>query len=134
MNNSGGKNAIPNFQQAEIYILNRLKHELSPSLSYHGYHHTADVIHAAMQIADAEKISNDDKKLLRIAAAYHDAGFIYLYKGHEEKGCEMAKETLPGFGFSMEQLSIICGMIMATKIPQQPHSMLERIIADADLD
>jgi len=32
-----------------------------------------------------------------------------------------------------EQIEIICGMIMATKIPQQPHTQLEKIIADADL-
>ena len=115
-------------------MLNRLKKELPASLYYHGPHHTLDVMHAAMQIAEAEKITENEKKLLRIAAAYHDAGFIYLYNGHEEKGCEMANETLPGFGFSNEQLSIICGMIMATKIPQQPKALLEKIIADADLD
>jgi uncharacterized protein len=44
------------------------------------------------------------------------------------------KRNLPGFGFTKEQIDIICGMIMATKIPQQPKNLLEEIIADADLD
>ncbi|MFL5811303.1 MAG: HD domain-containing protein, partial [Flavisolibacter sp.] len=122
------------FQKAEAYIFKRLKKELSPTLSYHGYHHTEDVMNAAMQIAEAEKISESDKELLRIAVAFHDAGFIYIYQDHEERGCRMVEETLPSFGFSAAQIQLICGMIRATKIPQRPISHLEQIIADADLD
>src|SRR5690606_41792165 len=33
-----------------------------------------------------------------------------------------------------EQIKKICGMIMATKVPQQPQNHLEEIICDADLD
>lgn len=124
----------PDFQQAEIQILNRLERELNPTLYYHGFHHTKDVIDAAMNIARTENIGEGDVKLLRIAAAYHDAGFIYVYKDHEEKGCEMAGEYLPSHGFSKKQIGKICGMIMATKIPQSPDNKLEEILADADLD
>ena len=122
------------FQKAEAYIFERLQKELSPTLSYHGYHHTEDVMNAAMKIAEAEKISEANKKLLRVAVAFHDAGFIYTYQDHEEKGCRMVEECLPSFGFSAEQIQLICGMIRATKIPQRPTSHLEEIIADADLD
>lgn len=124
----------PDYESAENYILSRLKKELTSSLVYHGYHHTLDVMQAAMQIADEEKVSDKERKLLRIAVAFHDAGFIYVYKDHEEKGCEMAIEILPGYGFSEQHIHIICGMIRATKIPQQPKNKLEQIIADADLD
>jgi hypothetical protein len=37
-------------------------------------------------------------------------------------------------GFTLPEIEIICGMIRATKIPQQPQNKLEEIIADADLD
>jgi len=53
---------------------------------------------------------------------------------HERVSCEIAMEYLPGFGYTPEQLERICGMIMATKIPQTPHNKLEKIICDADLD
>ena len=122
------------FQMAEAYIFKRLQKELSPTLSYHGYHHTEDVMNAAMKLAEAEKISEADKKLLRIAVGFHDPGFIDTYQDHEERGCRMAEENLPSFGFSSEQIQLICGMIRATRIPQKPASHLEEIIADADLD
>ncbi len=41
---------------------------------------------------------------------------------------------LPGFGYRHEQIEMIADMIMATKLPQSPHTLLEAILADADLD
>ena len=118
----------------EKFILQKLENELSGNLTYHGLHHTLDVLNAALEIAKVEKISKAEIKLLRIAVLFHDAGFTRVYKDHEEKGCELAKEILPSFGYSNEEISIICGMIMATKIPQSPKTKLEKIICDADLD
>lgn len=123
-----------NYTAAEEYMLQRLKDELSPSLSYHGVHHTQDVMRAAMHIADDEQLTDADRALLRVAVAFHDAGFLFIYHGHEERGCELAKEILPGYHFSAEQIETVCKMIMSTKIPQDASSLLEEIICDADLD
>ena len=71
---------------------------------------------------------------MRVAIAYHDSGFIEVYKGHELKSCEYARNELPFFEFTDDQIEIICGIIMATKIPQQTNTKLQEIIADADLD
>jgi predicted metal-dependent HD superfamily phosphohydrolase len=122
------------YKKAEQFILARMKKELPSTLFYHGPHHTPDVMNAAMQIVGTEKLTDEEISLLRVAVAFHDAGFIYVYKDHEEKACQMAKEILPAFGFSGKQVEIICGMIEATKTPQRPKNRLEEIIADADLD
>jgi HD superfamily phosphodiesterase len=92
------------------------------------------VLQAAVEIADNEKVSKQDIRLIRIAALLHDSGFITSHKNHEENGCVIARDMLPAFGFSASQIEIICGMIMATKIPQMPQTLLEKIICDADLD
>jgi uncharacterized protein len=42
--------------------------------------------------------------------------------------------VLPDFGFSAAQIATVQGMIMATQLPQSPHTVLEQILADADLD
>lgn len=123
-----------NFKAAEIFIIEKLKAELPDHLYYHGVHHTLDVFHSAIEIAEAEGIHGDDLTLLKTAALFHDSGFLYTYQNHEETGCHIAREQLPDFGYLPEQIDVVCGMIMATKIPQQPHSRLEEIICDADLD
>ena len=122
------------FETIEQIILPRLKKELNPLLIYHNIEHTLDVLDKALLIAKKEGIK--DKKqllLLKTAALYHDSGFIFIYKNHEDKGCEIVRKDLAEF-FTPDELNCICGMIMATKIPQTPHSHLEKIICDEDLD
>lgn len=127
-------NSTPDFDGAENLILRKLKEELPGELSYHNIEHIEDVLQSAVKIAEHEKISREDIQLIRIAALFHDSGFITSPKNHEEIGCSIARATLPSFGFDDHQIEIICGMIMATKIPQTPKTPLEKIICDADLD
>lgn len=134
MSQSQQDKSVVDFERAEVFILSKLQKELSPNLFYHNLDHTRDVLQAAVRIAGFEHISEDQIKLLRIAVLYHDAGFIYVYKNHEEKGCEMVREYLPAFGISKQQADTICGLILATRYPQRPSSQLQQIIADADLD
>lgn len=122
-----------NFNDAETFILLKLKDELPDSLTYHGIHHTLDVLDASVEIAEAEGISGESLIMLKTAALFHDAGFTQTYQGHEAAGCAIAREFLPRFGYNEEQLDLICGMIMATQIPQNPHNILEQILCDADL-
>lgn len=116
------------------HVTEKLK-SLSPVYTYHCYEHTLDVLEQTQRIAKAEGIEDDESYfLLQMASLYHDTGFLFIYGGHEAKGCEIAKEELPHFGVTDLQLEKICGMIMATKIPQSPKNLSEEIICDADLD
>jgi predicted metal-dependent HD superfamily phosphohydrolase len=125
---------MKNFKEVEQHIVGILKRDLPNNLHYHGLHHTIDVLRAAELIGKQEKLSEHEMLLLKVAVLYHDAGFTRVYRNHEEVGCQMAKEDLPGFGFDNNEIDTICGMIMATKIPQNPQNKLEYIIADADLE
>jgi uncharacterized protein len=62
-----------NFEAAKEYIINRLIHELSPKLYYHGLHHTLDVYYSTKQLAAFEHVSDEDLLLLETAALFHDA-------------------------------------------------------------
>jgi len=122
------------FTSIKLPILSRLENELDPRLGYHNLAHTLDVVEQAEVIAKQEKVNDKhDLLLLKTAAVYHDSGFLLVYKNHEEKSCEIASEALKNI-FNEEDNKKICGMIMATKIPQTPHTLLEQIICDADLD
>jgi len=116
-------------------ILFELETFLSEKLTYHGVHHTIDVVQQSLAIAKREGVSNkEDLFLLQVDALYHDSGFLTTYKDHEKESCKKAMQELPLFNFSEAGIIKICGLIQATKIPQQPNNLLEQIIADADLD
>lgn len=116
------------------YFLRRLEKQLSPTLTYHGLHHTLDVINVCDDYIERFKLDPGDAELLMAGAVLHDSGFLETYKAHEEKGVQLAESILPYFGYSAKEIKVVSGLIMATKVPQQPTNMLEKIICDADLD
>jgi uncharacterized protein len=123
------------FQTLKEKILTMLSLHTDPVLTYHTVKHTADVLQSAERIALEEGITNEKKLLLlKVAALYHDTGFLHTYKGHEEKSCEMVRKDLANSDFSAGDINTICSIIMATRIPQSPKTHLEEIICDADLD
>ncbi len=122
------------FEQAKAYISNRMETELPAHLSYHNLAHVLDVYNAAARLATAEGVKGDELTLLLTAAMYHDSGYLVQKKDHESISCNIARESLPRFGYTAEQIETICKIIMATCIPQQPGNLLEKIICDADLD
>jgi len=122
------------YSKARQYILDRMEKELPRDLLYHKLEHSLDVLAAAERIASAEDICGKDLELLKTAALFHDSGFIYQYKCNEKVACEIARQSLPEFGYASGDIEKICGMIMATSIPQGPKNLLEKILCDADLD
>ena len=125
----------PNFERAQYYVRKRMERELPSNLYYHSVDHTfRDVLPAAERFAALEGVIGEPLLLLRTAACYHDIGFVEQYDNHETSSVRIATQALPRFGYGSEQIDIICRIIMATRLPQSPHTLLENIMADADLD
>ncbi|MGB1307584.1 MAG: HD domain-containing protein [Oceanihabitans sp.] len=122
------------FQELYLYIVNILETKLPKHLTYHNTKHTLYVLEKAVYIAAKENINKSDLFLLKTAALLHDIGFINTNINHEEESCKIAKAILKKFSFSENEIEQICSMIMATKIPQKPKTILEKILADADLE
>jgi len=121
------------FEEAYSFLMQKLEDELPPGITYHTARHTKSVIQIAQYLAGKENIDTHNAKILNTAALFHDAGFLKLYKDHEEISCQFAKEFLPGFDYTEEQIKQVCRLIMVTKLPQAPVDELEKIICDADL-
>ncbi len=122
------------FADVKKMMLRKLLKELPDYLTYHSVYHTKDVLKASIRIAKSESIKGEDLTLIKTAAIFHDSGFIYGPKDHEERSCDIARRYLPDYEYSTIQIERICGMIMATKIPQKPQNHLEEVLSDADLD
>ena len=122
------------FEKATNFILKKLDTELPKHLYYHCLEHTEDVCAAAKMLAGKEQLNTYQTQLVLTAACYHDSGFLNSTTQHEALSCQIAAENLPSFKYTQAEIKLICGMILATQIPQNPKNHLEKIIADADLD
>jgi len=140
-----GKGMLPNdafrikfsliqFTDIQEIILDKLEKELPSYLFYHNVKHTVDVVTEVELIGWAEGCSDEEILILKTAGLFHDAGHTVVYDNHEYHGTLIAREMLPAFKYSQEQIDKICEIIMSTKLPPQPTNLLEEIICDSDLD
>lgn len=125
---------MKDFESLEKDVIQRLETELDTTLTYHSAKHTADVIRSTQRLAEHEKVSAEEKDLLKVAALLHDSGFLLSFEEHEAYGAKFAREILPGYGYESDEIEVVCRLIMATRVPQEPKDLLEYIICDADLD
>jgi len=128
------KYALRKFTDLQEIILDRLEKELPGHLYYHNVKHTIDVVTQAELIGLGEGVSDEDILLLKTAALFHDAGHIIGYQDHELKSTHIAREYLPDYKYTPKQIDKICAIIMATQLPPEPKTLLEKIICDSDLD
>jgi adenylate cyclase len=122
------------FTDIQEIILDRLEKELPDNLFYHNVKHTVDVVTEVELIGWGEGCSDEEILLLKTAGLFHDAGHTIAYDNHEFYGTQIAREMLPKYNYTPEQIEIICSVIMATKLPPVPANLLESIICDSDLD
>ena len=124
---------MQNRASMQDFVISLLKNNIPSEYTYHNYEHTLYVQQKVKDLAAQLHIAAHETMLLDTAALWHDTGYINVYQGHEEESCRLATQQLPGYGFNAGDIEAICGMIMATKVPQKPMNLLQEIIADADL-
>lgn len=120
-------------QKTEDYVLSLLKERTSFQNKYHSLAHTQKVVEAAIEIGIGERLSPEEMEMIQIAAWFHDLGYIETSSGHEEIGAMHASNFLIEENYPSEKIDLIVNCILATKVPQNPKSKMEKILCDADL-
>ena len=103
-------------------------------LFYHNQSHTKDVLETAKRMADHYQLDDQSFFIVCAAACFHDTGYLLTKdENHELKSAELADTFLTGIGVNEEDITEIKKCILATKMPQYPDTLAEKIICDADL-
>ena len=122
------------FTDIQEIILDKLEKELPDYLFYHNVKHTVDIVTEVELIGWAEGCTDEEILILKTAGLFHDAGHTIEYDNHEYHGTVLAREMLPKYNYTQEQIDRICEIIMSTQMPPKPKNLLESIICDSDLD
>jgi predicted metal-dependent HD superfamily phosphohydrolase len=115
-------------------VLQRLKDGLHKHYYYHDVRHTLDVIEQSQAIGKLEGVTERELEILKIAALFHDTGFLKVRSGHEQASIDFFQAIGGLSSLTYEDCDIITGCIRATHMPQNPMNQLECILCDADLD
>ncbi|MBD1362307.1 phosphohydrolase [Mucilaginibacter sp. ZT4R22] len=120
-------------KQVNEYVLAYYKTHADPRLVYHDKQHTENMVNRAIEIANHYQVNDRDYFVVVAAGWFHDTGYMVDIANHEEESAKIADTYLKNIGVTEEDIADIKGCIMATRMPQSPLSLLEKIICDADL-
>ena len=120
-------------QKTQEFVTALFRKNAHKEFPFHNYDHTAGVVSAATIIGQAEGLNDEELEIVLISAWMHDVGYFETYKGHEERGAEIARDFLEKNHYDQDKISSVAGCILATRFPQSPSNILESVICDADL-
>ena len=118
--------------EIEKFVSDLLKNETPEDYTYHTLAHTQDVVKNAVFIGTKEKLTEEEMNILRLAAWFHDVGYLKKYKGHEETSAEMAVKFLERHGVEEYIRTAVAENIRGTAFPQSPESRVAKVLCDAD--
>lgn len=115
------------------YIQNLFEKELPLLMVFHNIEHTLNVIKAVEEICEHTLISLEDKEIVLLAAWFHDSGLTLAYKEHKLSSQAIARHFLKNEGVEAGIIKKVLACIEASTMPQNPQTLLEKILCDADL-
>lgn len=119
--------------EAAVYVSEFLSANLKNEIYYHDYFHTFSVVQAADMLSNIYQVNKNEKRILLIAAWFHDTGYTKRSVDHEKESAAIVEQFLCKYEIDDEEINAVKNCILATKYPPQPATLLEQIICDADL-
>lgn len=121
-------------QEAQALVTDMLQNKLSKNIKFHTLQHTQEVVAACQVLADHFQMNDNDRFALYLAAWFHDTGYTSgSATDHEKVSIALADEFMSIRNLDDEIKNKVKGCINATRMPQNPQTLAEQIICDADL-
>lgn len=122
-------------EQVKQYVTSYFYANCVPQLLYHNIHHTEAVVASASQVANHYQLDEHEFFVVIAAAWFHDMGYCNAAEAamHEQKSADLGAAFLREKGVDEATIIAIKNCILATKMPQSPITLPEKIVCDADL-
>jgi predicted metal-dependent HD superfamily phosphohydrolase len=120
-------------REASRFVRRMFRQRLPAWVVYHSFNHTVRTVAAAESIGKRTALGVEELDILRLAAWFHDTGYLTCHRGHEEKSAAVAVPFLRARSVPERTIDRVVRCILATRMPQKPRSVLERVLCDADM-
>jgi predicted metal-dependent HD superfamily phosphohydrolase len=118
---------------AKKYVTNYLNDHLDPKFSFHNIDHTIAVVEAVNKICNEVQLDEHGRRILQVAAWFHDVGYTERMDQHEDVGARLAETFLLNQDADKSDIDMVKNCIIATHYPQHPLNEIEKILCDADM-
>ena len=119
---------------AQDFVSDLFINKVNKTIHFHTLQHTQEVLAGSETMAEYYHLADEDRFALLLAAWFHDTGYSGgQAAGHENLSIELATKFLNDHKVHQNIINKVVGCINATRLPQNPNSLIEQIICDADL-
>ncbi len=118
----------------EELVFEDILKELPETLYFHTVEYARKVYNQSFLLCRGEEIEQEERLLIRTAALMLYTGFTQAFTNFENRSSVISREILPEFKYSEAQIDQICNLILATKMPFNPMTQLEKILIDARME
>jgi len=115
------------------YVVELMQTKLPDQFVYHNLQHTLEVVSAAQEIGDYSGLNDHQLEVVLAAAYLHDIGYTQNPIKHEDHSIVLSREFLQNLGAEPAYIDEVVSCIEATKMPQSPQNLQEKVLCDADL-
>jgi predicted metal-dependent HD superfamily phosphohydrolase len=122
------------YKKAEDYVRDLFEKNTNEKLIFHNLQHTETVVQRTKEIAAHYNLTETEMLVVYLAAWFHDTGHLFSsgFKNHEDRSVDVMKKFMNDYDNDKELIHSIESCILATKMPRNPHNLVEEIICDAD--
>jgi predicted metal-dependent HD superfamily phosphohydrolase len=123
----------PLLEATRNFVYQFFQDRIDNNYIFHDLDHTKNVVQSAIEVAGGYNLPDRDLEIVQLAAWFHDLGYDQGPADHEARSAAYAQSFLEEHNYPKENLELVLSCIRATKVPQQPKTLLEQILCDADL-
>src|SRR5262249_42965454 len=105
-------------KEAEQFIGNNLEENLDKQFIFHDVAHTTSIVKAVTEICNEMDIDKHEKRILQVAAWFHDIGYTQRIDQHEDVGALLAETFLKSHQVDDSDIEKVKCSIIATHYPQ----------------
>ncbi|MBL0741095.1 HD domain-containing protein [Chryseolinea lacunae] len=120
-------------KSARRHVRNLFREHKPEGAVYHDFRHTKEVVKSARRLAKGQPLSKPQRIALLLSAWFHDVGYVQGSVGHEARSAQAAEVFLNDKEADPDFIHEVRGAILATRLPQEPETLVEQILCDADL-
>lgn len=120
-------------KKAKEYVSQLYSEQPSEKFLYHNFEHALEVMANVEEIGTNSGLNSSDSNLVKLAAIFHDTGWIINADNHEIKSSEIAKEFLVSNGLNQADISKVVDLIRITDLTTAPKTLPQKVLRDADI-
>lgn len=122
------------FNRMRTDIIHFLKCYLTKELCYHTINRTLKIEKIIERYSGLLALDEHAILLLKTATLYHDIGYVVQYEQNEPFAIMLAKNKLPSYGYTQEDIQKIQSLIWITSLKATPDSIMEQLMRDVNFD